>query len=182
MEGLAPVERTVANLLLQIRWLISSGLACSVALNPVLGRADASQSSASLGDRLQIRLSSGDKLRGVLTGISEEGLTLAAGKKALRAGREDVSKIHLLVRKSPAKQIAIGAGIGLGAFIAGHAIAFPSERAPTHPSDPALMGLLAGLGAVVGWVVGRRPKKVLIYDADGPGAAWPKITEDTNTF
>ena len=163
------------NVRSRIRGLMLYGLACSLALNPVLAQPGGPHPSASLGDRLRVRLSNGETLKGVLTGINEDGLTLTAGKKALRASREDVSKIHLLVKKSPAKPIAIGAGIGLGAFIAGHAIAFPSQPAPTHSGDPLLMGVLAGLGAAVGWALGRRPKKVLIYDAGGPGTAWPEL-------
>ena len=103
-----------------------------------------------LGDRLQVRTQNGKRVKGVLAGISSEELTISRGNKSIRMTRADVERIHLLVRKSPAKHIALGAAIGLGAFLAAHAISLPDEPWPTHSQDPKEMAQSAGIGAVVG--------------------------------
>ena len=127
-----------------------------------------------------MRTQDGKRVKGTLAGLSSEELNLARGNKSIRITREDVKRIHLLIKKSPAKKIAIGAAIGLGAFLGGHAASFANEPWPIHPGDPALIALTSGIGAAAGWVWGRRPQKVLVYDAGDPGTVWPLETQVTS--
>lgn len=130
------------------------------------------QQTVTPGNQLHVETTNGKTEKGTLETISANELTIRRGNKPRTLSRQDVRAIRRLQPRSAKRNIALGAAIGLGAFVAGHAIALPDERAPTHPSDPAYMAISAAAGAAIGWAVSR-PKRTLVYDASAGPDAWP---------
>ena len=127
------------------------------------------------GDTLLVRLKHGNSTRGKFHAVHHRELELSRGQKIITISETDVQKVYRLEKKSAGLRAAIGGVIGLGAFLVGHALALPKERAPTHSADASLIAYSGGIGALVGWVIGKRARRrVLLYDA---GLA--AITSDT---
>ena len=116
------------------------------------------------GDKVSVRLRSGQTLIGWMVSASDTVLTLEPRKNSSDVNRGDVLKVHQFVKKAPTKGCLIGLliGTGVGALL-GHL------AEPEYSDDPGLAAVIFGmLGAMVGsgtgLVIGSRTRKVLIYE------------------
>ncbi len=124
----------------------------------------------SIGDKLLVKLKNGKSIKGKFGGVSLAGLKLSRRGKSTEITEQEVRQVYELVRKSPAKQIVIGAAVGLGAIVISHA--FIREARVVGAHDIGAIGISSGLGALVGWAIGKRGRRrVLIYNADIAGDA-----------
>lgn len=122
--------------------------------------------TVSAEDKLLVKLKNGNSVRGKFHEVSPHELKLSRGDKTIAVSETEVQQVYRLEKKSAGLHAAIGGAIGLGAFLVGHALAFPEERAPVHSDDPLEMAFVGGAGALIGWVIGRRARRqVLLYDA-----------------
>lgn len=122
--------------------------------------------TVSAEDKLLVKLKNGNSVRGKFHEVSPYELKLSRGDKTIAVSETEVQQVYRLEKKSAGLHAAIGGAIGLGAFLVGHALAFPEERAPVHSDDPLEMAFVGGAGALIGWVIGRRARRqVLLYDA-----------------
>jgi hypothetical protein len=117
---------------------------------------------------LAVRMKNGKELQGKLNGISETGLRLATKDQPMNLTREDIRSVHQITRKSAKKITLIGAVLGAGAGVAtGWAIGDSSPGAIVKKSQlaPACGAVGAGIGAIMGFAMGRGHKRVLVYQA-----------------
>ena len=126
-------------------------------------------SSVPTGDRLVVKLKSGQTVEGKLNSVSDATLSLTAKGKPVDVRREDVSSVYHVIKKSATKATLIGlaAGAGAGAAIglAGSASDNGFDKID-HAVTAGLTVVGAGAGAAIGYVIGRQSRKrVLIYQA-----------------
>jgi len=113
-----------------------------------------------------VKLKNGNSVRGKFHEVSPHELKLSRGDKTITVSETEVQQVYRLEKKSAGSHAAIGGAIGLGAYVVGHALIFPENRAPVHSGDPPAMAFFGGAGALIGWVIGRRARRqVLLYDA-----------------
>ena len=123
----------------------------------------------SIGDKLLVKLKNGKSIKGKFGGVSLAGLKLFRRGKSTEITEQEVRQVYELVRKSPAKQIVIGAAVGLGVILISHAFIRDARVVGAHDIDA--IGVSSGLGALVGWAIGKRGYRILIYNADIAGDA-----------
>ena len=119
------------------------------------------------GEEMVIRLKDGKSVKGKVTSVTSDELSLTRKHKTETVRREDISQIYHLKRKAEkGKYAAIGTGIGAGAG-AGIGVAKkapPGEYGDAFPLIGAALG--AGIGALGGFLFGQaKRKRVLIYQA-----------------
>lgn len=126
-------------------------------------------SSVPTGDRLVVKLKSGQTVEGKLSAVSDNALSLSVKGKAVDVQRDDIFSIHHLTKKSATKATLIGMGVGAGA---GAAIGLAGSSNDhgfdkiDHAVTAGLAVLGAGAGAAIGYFIGRGGRKsVLIYQA-----------------
>jgi small nuclear ribonucleoprotein (snRNP)-like protein len=123
------------------------------------------------GSNLSVKLKSGKTVNGTLSSASDSTLSVTSKNAPVEIKREDVRSVHEVVKKgSAAKATLIGMGVGAGAGALLGAIADASNDDGFESFDKAATGVLAvggaGVGALVGYLVGRsRSKRVLVYQA-----------------
>ena len=118
------------------------------------------------GDEVSVRLRNGQKLKGRLTSVSDTALTLADGNRTTDVTRADALRVHRVVSKSAKRAALMGLGIGAGAGLGGTAI-FAHTGGRGGEAD--LYGLVfivagAGAGSLIGYIIGSRKEKALIYE------------------
>jgi hypothetical protein len=126
--------------------------------------------SLSGGTKLSVKLKTGQTINGEFRNASDTTLSLTAKNAPLEVRRDDVATIHEVTKKSAAKATLIGTAVGVGAGAAAGAIADASNDDGFESLDKAATGVLAvagaGVGALVGFLVGRSGnKRVLVYQA-----------------
>jgi hypothetical protein len=126
--------------------------------------------SLSGGTKLSVKLKTGKTINGEFRNASDTTLSLTAKNAPLEVRRDDVATIHEVTKKSAAKATLIGTAVGVGAGAAAGAIADASNDDGFESLDKAATGVLAvagaGVGALVGFLVGRSGnKRVLVYQA-----------------
>jgi small nuclear ribonucleoprotein (snRNP)-like protein len=134
---------------------------------PRFGTWDAVRSIPS-GDKVEIKLKSGSKLRGDLVSGSDTAVIVRRGSESVTTNREDVKSLSRIIEKSSKKPILVGALIGAGAIGGGTAIAAAgsSNSGDDAATFTILMGLAgAGIGALVGSIFSNKKKSVLIYES-----------------
>jgi hypothetical protein len=118
------------------------------------------------GDKVEVDLRNGQKLKGRLTSVSDTALTLEHGNRTTDVTRADALRVHRVVSKSAKRSALIGLGIGAGAGLGGTAIfAYTGDRG----GEAGLYGLAAvvagaGAGALIGYIMGSHKQKALIYE------------------
>jgi hypothetical protein len=118
------------------------------------------------GDEVSVRLRNGQKLKGRLTSVSDTALTLADGNRTTDVTRADALRVYRVVSKSAKRSALIGLGIGAGAGLGGTALfAYTGDRG----GEADLYGLAiilagAGGGALIGYIMGSRKQRALIYE------------------
>ncbi len=148
--------------------------------SPARTRAQATSAARSQGDwssleaiargsEIVVKLKSGKTAKGRLSSVSDTTLTLERKGRTNDIASADVATVHRIIGKaSKAKWAGIGAGIGAagGAGLAGLAAADDNSD-----FDPSLLALAtvpvgAGIGALIGLVVGAgKRKRELVYEA-----------------
>jgi len=116
------------------------------------------------GDKVSVRLRSGQTLTGWMVSASDTVLTLERRKNSTDVNRGDVLRVHKLVKRSAIKGILIGllVGTSVGALVGNL-----TEKDGTD--DPGLAAVALGfLGALIGAGTGAaiscRTRRLLIYE------------------
>ncbi|HEY9435775.1 MAG TPA: hypothetical protein VI260_30315 [Blastocatellia bacterium] len=132
---------------------------------PIRGSWDAVKTVPS-GDKVAVRLRSGQTLNGWIISASDTVLTLELRKNSIDVNRGDVLRVYKVVKRSRIKGVLLGLLIGtsVGALL-GNLVE------PEHTDDPGLatvgLGLLGGLiGTGVGAAISFRTKRLLIYETN----------------
>jgi hypothetical protein len=119
------------------------------------------------GDELIVQLKNGTSVKGKVSSVTGDELSLTRKNKTEAVRRDTVSLVFHLKRKAEkGKYAAIGAGIGAGAGL-GIGLAKnspPVDDGEIYPIGGAIVG--AGIGALGGFLFGAaKRKRVLIYQA-----------------
>jgi len=116
---------------------------------------------------LVIQLKSGKSLKGKVSGVTADELSIIRKNKTESVRRENISQVYELKRKAEkGKYAAIGAGIGAGTGL-GIGLAKnspPIDDGEIYPVVGTVLG--AGIGAIGGLLFGAaKRKRVLIYQS-----------------
>ena len=119
------------------------------------------------GDELLVQLKDGTSVKGKVSSVTSDELSLTRKNKTETVRRDSISLIFHLKRKAEkGKYAAIGAGIGAGAGL-GIGLAKnspPVDDGEIYPVVGTILG--AGIGAIGGFLFGAgKRKRVLIYQA-----------------
>ena len=124
------------------------------------------------GSKLSVKLKNGKTVSGTFSSASDSALSLMVKNTRTELKREDVATVHEVIKKSATKATLIGLGVGAGAGALFGAISDASDDSGFEfdKFDTAVTAGLAvigaGVGAVVGYFVGRSgSKRLLIYQA-----------------
>jgi len=128
--------------------------------------------SIASGSKLSVKLKNGKTVNGTFRSASDTALSLMVKNAPTELKREDVATVHEVIKKSATKATLIGMGVGAGAGAALGAISDSQDNSGFEfdKLDTAVTAGLAvigaGVGAVVGYLVGRSgSKRLLIYEA-----------------
>lgn len=125
----------------------------------------------SSGSNLSVKLKNGKTINGTLSSVSDSTLSLTAKNAPVEIKRDEVRSVHEVVKKSSAtKATLIGTGVGAGAGAAAGAIGDSNNDDGFEKFDSAATAGLAivgaGVGALVGYLIGRSGnKRALVYEA-----------------
>ena len=123
------------------------------------------------GSKLSVKLKNGKTVNGTFNNASDSTLSLMVGNSPLEVKREEVSTVHEVMKKSSAtKATLIGTGVGAGVGAAAGGIASSNDDDGfdkiDHVATAGLAVVGAGIGALVGYFIGRgSSKRVLLYQA-----------------
>jgi len=120
--------------------------------------------------KLTVKLKTGKTVDGKFTNASDAGLTIVSKNGNVEIKREDVSTIHQVVNKSATAATLIGMGVGAGAGAALGGIASSADDDGfdkiDHAATAGLAVVGAGVGALTGYLIGKRGnKRLLIYES-----------------
>ena len=119
------------------------------------------------GDELLIQLKDGKSVKGKVTSVTSDELSLIRKNQSETIRRDSISQIYHLKRKAEKGKYAaigagIGAGVGLGIGLAKNSP--PVDDGEIYPIGGSILG--AGIGALGGFLFGQaKRKRVLIYQA-----------------
>ena len=119
------------------------------------------------GDELVVSLRSGQATQGRLSGVSDAMLTLAVGKQNIDVSRGEVLRVHRLVSKSAKRStlIGLGVGAGVGGLAGGIGAASGPGESGEYGWGVLIFGAIGiGAGSLVGYIIGSRKHRVLIYE------------------
>jgi hypothetical protein len=118
------------------------------------------------GDKVVVRLRNGQTLKGRLINISDTALTIEQAQRATDISRSDALRVHRVVSKSSKRATLIGLGIGAGVGLIGSIAAAKSRGGEGDADLTALFAgaIGAGAGALIGYIVGSRKHRALIYE------------------
>jgi hypothetical protein len=118
------------------------------------------------GDKVELDLRTGQTLKGRLVSVSDTVLTIEQGKRTTDVPRADTLRVIRVVPKSVKRATFIGLGIGAGSGLAGTAIYANSGGRGGEADLWALVAVVAGAGggALIGYIMGNRKQKALIYE------------------
>jgi hypothetical protein len=121
------------------------------------------------GDEVRVRLRNGQTLKGRLISVSDTALTLARGDIITDVTRGDALRVHRVILKSAKRATLIGLGIGAGVGGLGGGVAAATASGSGEPGEYGLAVLIygmigAGVGALMGYIVGSRKHRALIYE------------------
>ncbi|HEX8846392.1 MAG TPA: hypothetical protein VF791_17225 [Pyrinomonadaceae bacterium] len=121
------------------------------------------------GDEIEIRLNDGMSLRGRFSNASDAKLAFRKSGKTMELFRSEIFEVYRLVPKSKTKSVLLGLGIGAGAGVGVGGIVGastgPHESGEAHLPAAQIGVVGAGVGALVGFFLGRGKNRVLIYRA-----------------
>ncbi|HKQ92612.1 MAG TPA: hypothetical protein VJZ77_18275 [Blastocatellia bacterium] len=118
------------------------------------------------GDEVVVRLRNGQTLKGMLINISDTALTIERRKNTTDISRGDALRVYRVVSKSSNRATLIGMGIGAGLGVAATVAAANDVPGDAEVALGALFigGIGAGVGALMGYIVGSRRHRTLIYE------------------
>jgi len=118
------------------------------------------------GDEVVVRLRNGQTLKGMLINISDTAMTIEQRKNTTDISRGDALRVYRVVSKSSNRATLIGMGIGAGLGVAAVVAAANDGPGEAEAGIAALFigGLGAGVGALMGYIVGSRRHRTLIYE------------------
>src|SRR5262245_24422649 len=121
------------------------------------------------GDEVSVRLRNGQTLKGRLIGVSDTAMTLARGDITTDVTRGDALRVHRVISKSAKRATLIGLGIGAGVGGLSGGVAAATASGSGEPGEYGLAVLIygmigAGVGALMGYIVGSRKHRALIYE------------------
>jgi hypothetical protein len=118
------------------------------------------------GDEVAVRLRNGQTLKGKLVSVSDTALTIEQGQSATDVSRGDALKIHRMVTKSSKRATMIGLGIGVAVGLIGSVVAAKSGGGEGDADllAPICGAIGAGSGSLIGYLVGSRKQRALIYE------------------
>ena len=159
------------------RSTLSLVLAVSLLLSPVVSAQTATNEwsalkSVAAGSKLEVKLKDGKTVKGRLTGVTDDALSLTVGGKPTELKSGEVLRVYRVGGSSAKKGaligLAVGGGAGLAVGLAGSSVD-DSFNELDAPITAGLTVLGAGAGALIGYAVGRsRRKRVLVYEAARP--------------
>jgi hypothetical protein len=118
------------------------------------------------GDKLEIDLKSGKRIKGKLANVSKAGLSILDGGSLTDLSQDEVLRIYQVVGRtrgeSTLRGTAIGGAIGGGL---GLILYLPARRDISGWIAPSFGAIGAGIGAGVGAIFSSGEKRVLIYQA-----------------
>ena len=123
------------------------------------------------GSNLAVKLKSGKTIKGTLSSASDSALSLTVKNAPVEIKRDDVRTVHEVIKKGSGTTGAlIGTGVGAGAGAGLGAIGDSQNDGGFEKIDNAAVAGLAvagaGVGALVGYFIGRsKSKRVLVYEA-----------------
>jgi hypothetical protein len=160
------------------RWTLSLVLAASLLLSNVASAQNATApsgdwsalKSVATGSKLDVKLKSGNSVKGRLTGASDAALSLTVNDRPTDIKAEDVQRVYRVGGSSGAKGALIGLAAGAGAGAAVGASGGDEGFGPSNGVFAAGLAVLGGgAGALAGYAIGRsKRKRVLIYEAARP--------------
>jgi hypothetical protein len=121
--------------------------------------------------KLVVKLKTGKTVEGKLTSVSDSSLTVKNKNTPVEIKKEDVANVYNVTSKSAtaATLIGMGVGAGAGAALGGIAAGTDSNNGFDKIDHAATAGLAvagAGVGAITGYLLGKRAnKRVLIYES-----------------
>jgi hypothetical protein len=127
--------------------------------------------SVATGSKLAVKLKNGKTVNGTFNNASDSTLSVMVKNSPVEVKREEVATVYEVVKKSSAtKATLIGTGVGAGVGAAAGGIASASDDDGFDKIDRAatagLAVLGAGVGAFVGYLIGRGGnQRVLLYQA-----------------
>ena len=154
---------------LVVSFLLPSGMLA--AQNTAATTGDwSSLKAVATGSKLSVKLRNGRTVEGRLISVSDDGLTLSIKNSAQDLKRQDVLSVYEFTKKSATKATLIGMGVGAGAGAGIGAVGAASDDSDFDKIDHAVTAGLAvigaGVGAVIGYLVGRgSSKRVLVYES-----------------
>ena len=133
----------------------------------------ASVTALSPGEKLVVDLKDGRTVKGKLSRVSDEGLSLDGKGGAADVRRESVLRVYLVTGGTRRKSALIGAAVGAGAGAAWGARyatesldSFSRNRGRAVAGTSLLAaGVFGGVGALIGRALGRGESRELIYRA-----------------
>ena len=122
------------------------------------------------GSKLSVKLKNGKTVTGTFNNASDSTLSVMVKNSPVEVKREEVATVSEVVKKSSVtKATLIGMGVGAGAGAAAGGIATSKDDdfdKIDHAATAGLAVLGAGVGAFVGYLIGRGgSKRVLLYQA-----------------
>jgi hypothetical protein len=123
------------------------------------------------GAKLSVKLKNGKTVNGTFNNASDATLSVTAKNSPMEIKRDDVATVYEVIKKSSAtKGTLIGMGVGAGAGAAAGGIASAKDDDGfdkiDHVATAGLAVAGAGVGALVGYLVGRGgSKRALLYQA-----------------
>ena len=121
------------------------------------------------GSNLVVKLKNGKTVKGKLSGVSDNALSLSVSGNPTDLSRDDILKVHQIGGKSATKATLIGLGVGAGTGAALGAAAGDSGGfifIKKSEAAAALSIVGAGVGALAGFLIGKSGhKRVLVYEA-----------------
>ena len=118
------------------------------------------------GSEVVINTKQGEKMKGKLESVSDTSLTINRKRRATDVGRADVKSVYLLKGNTRGKTILKGAAIGGAAGLGtGLTLYLPNQDDIIGWVVPSFAMIGAGIGALIGLLVGRGQKQILIYEA-----------------
>ena len=118
--------------------------------------------SVPVAAELDVKLKRGKSVKGSYVSSSDAEITLSVRKNFTRVGRDEVRRVSIVVPNSRGDSAAVGAAIGSLLAFAG---INGANETPVWAAMLAFGVIGMGIGALVGLVVAKPHKRVLIYEA-----------------
>ena len=127
--------------------------------------------SVSADTKIAIKLKTGKTIEGKLLTVSDSSITLSRNNTSTEIKREEVKSVHQVIKKSATAGTLIGLGVGAGAGAGLGAIGASNDdngfEKIDHAATAGLAVVGAGVGALTGYLIGRRgSKRILVYESN----------------